>query len=152
VQHAPWLPSGWNLPEGVLEGVEVVLARYHEGMQPEIGVCRLAPRKIARQQQEVQCSVEQAGYNSLEKDRHFLLGCGPGGGGNGTELAIAETKTRDAYSGRVAQNAGGGMDKIVGKRKGKFWRAQGQRVGFIEYGPHAPDDINANGVGTRGDI
>ena len=97
-------------------------------MQPEIGACRLAPRKVAREQEEVQCSVEQAACSSLGKDRHFLLSCGPGGGGNGTELAIAETKIRDAYSGRVALNAGREIDKTVGKekinggeRRGKGW-------------------------------
>ena len=107
-------------------------------MQPEIGACRLAPRKVAREQEEVQCSVEQAACSSLGKDRHFLLSCGPGGGGNGTELAIAETKIRDAYSGRVAQNVGREIDKTVGKRKDKWWRAQGQRAGFINTGPTRP--------------
>ena len=89
--------------------------------------------------------------SSLGKGRPSPRGCGPGVGGNGTELAIAETNTMKAYSGRVVQIArekkrqnNGEKEKVMGKVRGMS--------GAHQYGAKSPDDIDANGIGMRGGI
>lgn len=111
-------------------------------MQPEIGACRLAPRKAA-QYQEARCSVEQAEYSSLGKGRPFPRDCGPVDDGSGTELAIVET--RKAYSGRVVQNVQQRQTKQSIKSE-KASESNRGKEGAINVWP---DYIHAGEMGTR---
>jgi len=60
------------------------------------------------------------------------------------ELAIVETKTMKAYSGRVVQIVRGKRQKVMGDIRGTN--------GAHQYRTLGPDDIDANGICMRGGI
>jgi hypothetical protein len=102
-------------------------------MQPKMEGCRLAPRKTARYQ-EVQYPEERAECSPLGKGRPSPRGCGPGVDGNETELAIAETNTMKAYSGRVVQIAREKKRQNNGGKERKLWGGSGVWVALINAG------------------
>lgn len=126
MQHSPWYRSGRD-PR---VEVEYVFARYQVGMQPVIGVCRLAPgpREVARWREEARCSVQQALCSFQGKGRHLQRGWDHGGR-DMRESPIPKTNSRGAYRGRgrVPPNVREKRQNIWDKERRALW----VRVWFI---------------------